>query len=605
MKQNESYQQEDNVHSVQGPSHIEFRPTTEETMPAMLLQDAIQVVVVNKGSSGLGFTITEDKTKSGVYIKSIIPGSAVAQGNLLCVGDKILEIDRHSLEHVDYPKAMEILKKTQGKVKLKVQKQRTCQKNDISVNLGNIEGDSTTDPVFLPKKSPGPPSDPLTCPILPGNETYLEIDKGRSGLGLSIVGGADTLLRSIIIHEVYADGAAHRDGRLMAGDQILVVNDENLKDATHENAIQILRQTPTIVKMVVYREDQLTKEEDIYDIFTVELVKKPGKGLGLSIVGKRNDVGVYISDIVRGGVSEADGRLMQGDQILAVNDEDMRRATQDHAAAVLKTLMGKVVLTIGRLKAGSRSSSYHNSSSGGLRKSESHTSGKSKGKHSRVSSEDISHVRIVEVAHDARGSLGLSIAGGIESTLGDTPVVITNLHPGGPAAQTDKLKIGDQILAVNEMSTKDLTHTEVVGMLKDTSTPVILTVTHGEERKVSVNGQSPSHPPSEAPSFTDEAIEELLESHHLDDLTVKLIVLERGPEGLGFSIVGGHGSPHGDLPIYVKTVCSKGAAAVDGQLKRGDRINAVNGTSLDGVTHDEAVSILKNAQGKVTLTVSS
>ena len=39
---------------------------------------------------------------------------------------------------------------------------------------------------------------------------------------------------------------------------------------------------------------------------------------------------------VRGGVSEADGRLMQGDQILAVNDEDMRRATQDHAAAVLK-----------------------------------------------------------------------------------------------------------------------------------------------------------------------------------------------------------------------------------------------------------------------------
>lgn len=222
-----------------------------------------------------------------------------------------------------------------------------------------------------------------------------------------------------------------------------------------------------------------------------------------------------------------------------------------------------------------------------------------------MSSEDISHVRIVEVAHDARGSLGLSIAGGVGSTLGDTPVVITNLHPGGPASQSEKLKIGDQILAVNEMSTKDLTHTEVVAMLKDTSASVILTVTHGEERKVSVNGQSPSRPPSEAASFTDEAIEELLESHQLDDQTVKLIVLERGPEGLGFSIVGGHGSPHGDLPIYVKTVCSKGAAAVDGQLKRGDCIKAVNGTSMEGVTHDEAVSILKNAQGKVTLTVSS
>jgi len=35
------------------------------------------------------------------------------------------------------------------------------------------------------------------------------------------------------------------------------------------------------------------------------------------------------------------------------------------------------------------------------------------------------------------------------------------------------------------------------------------------------------------------------------------ISLEKGSEGLGFSIVGGFGSPHGDLPIYVKTVFSK------------------------------------------------
>lgn len=37
----------------------------------------------------------------------------------------------------------------------------------------------------------------------------------------------------------------------------------------------------------------------------------------------------------------------------------------------------------------------------------------------------------------------------------------------------------------------------------------------------------------------------------------KSITLEKGSEGLGFSIVGGFGSPHGDLPIYVKTVFSK------------------------------------------------
>ncbi|KAG9350819.1 hypothetical protein JZ751_024708, partial [Albula glossodonta] len=38
--------------------------------------------------------------------------------------------------------------------------------------------------------------DPATCPIVPGQETVIEISKGRSGLGLSIVGGRDTQLVS-------------------------------------------------------------------------------------------------------------------------------------------------------------------------------------------------------------------------------------------------------------------------------------------------------------------------------------------------------------------------------------------------------------------------
>lgn len=83
------------------------------------------------------------------------------------------------------------------------------------------------------------------------------------------------------------------------------------------------------------------------------------------------------------------------------------------------------------------------------------------------------------------------------------------------------------------------------------------------------------------------------------------IKLERGPEGLGFSIVGGYGSPHGDLPIFVKTVFAKGAASDDGRLKRGDQIIAVNGETLEGATHDKAVNILKNCKGTVTLTIVS
>ena len=36
--------------------------------------------------------------------------------------------------------------------------------------------------------------DPASCPVIPGRETAIEINKGKGGLGLSIVGGSDTLL---------------------------------------------------------------------------------------------------------------------------------------------------------------------------------------------------------------------------------------------------------------------------------------------------------------------------------------------------------------------------------------------------------------------------
>lgn len=50
----------------------------------------------------------------------------------------------------------------------------------------------------------------------------------------------------------------------------------------------------------------------------------------------RNGTGVFISDVVKGGAADVDGRLMQGDQILSVDGEDMRRASQETVAAVLK-----------------------------------------------------------------------------------------------------------------------------------------------------------------------------------------------------------------------------------------------------------------------------
>lgn len=50
------------------------------------------------------------------------------------------------------------------------------------------------------------------------------------------------------------------------------------------------------------------------------------------------------------------------------------------------------------------------------------------------------------------------------------------------------------------------------------------------------------------------------------------IVLVKGMsgKGLGFTIVGGKGSPHGDMAVYIKSILSGGAAEADGRMKKGN-----------------------------------
>lgn len=75
------------------------------------------------------------------------------------------------------------------------------------------------------------------------------------------------------------------------------------------------------------------------------------------------------------------------------------------------------------------------------------------------------------------------------------------------------------------------------------------------------------------------------------------IVLTKGaPKKLGFSIVGGVDSNKGRMGIFVKDIMPDGQAAEEGTLRAGDEILAINGTSLDGLTHAKALQMFKNAK---------
>ncbi|XP_078532020.1 multiple PDZ domain protein isoform X3 [Lissotriton helveticus] len=594
----------------------------------------VQNVVLPKDQGGLGIAISEEDTLNGVVIKSITDHGAAAKDGRIKVGDRILAVDEEPVVGHPIEKVITLLKKSRNTVCLTISSEDVVhQPMSLSSPVATEtvpERKSPPQTVLLPPSGPSEPeavrsasrsstpatlaSNPSTCPIIPGCETTIDISKGRTGLGLSIVGGADTLLGAIIIHEVYEEGAASKDGRLWAGDQILEVNGIDLRNATHDEAINVLRQTPQKVRLTVYRDEAQYKEEDMYDMLTVELQKKPGKGLGLSIVGKRNDTGVFVSDIVKGGIADSDGRLMQGDQILSVNGEDVRNATQEAVAALLKCSLGTVRLEVGRIKAGpfhserrTSQSSQASEESGSLTSFTFPATTSSMPDMSEIepktqSSSEIQGLRTVEIKKGPSDSLGVSIAGGVGSPLGDVPIFIAMMHPNGVVAQTQKLRVGDRIVSICGTSTDGMTHSQAVGILKNATGSIQLQVVAGGDVSVVTSRQQDQAGASvNLTGLTSSSI------FH-DDLgppQYKTITLDRGPDGLGFSIVGGFGSPHGDLPIYVKTVFGKGAAAEDGRLKRGDQIIAVNGQGLEGVTHEEAVAILKRTKGSVTMTVLS
>ncbi|XP_050817917.1 inaD-like protein isoform X4 [Gopherus flavomarginatus] len=564
--------------------------------------------------SGTEHASSEEDCSSEVVMKSSIDDECIKMDVRNKADKQMLMVDQQDLVEQLPEKVLNQLKQSKSSTKVPI------SLHEISLapapSYLSPEAEFTNHSNVLP---PLLPVDPATCPVVPGQEMTIEISKGRSGLGLSIVGGKDTPLDAIVIHEVYEEGAAARDGRLWAGDQILEVNGVDLRNASHEEAITALRQTPQKVQLVVYRDEAHYKDEENLEIFYVDLQKKTGRGLGLSIVGKRNGSGVFISDIVKGGAADLDGRLIQGDQILSVNGEDMRNASQEVVATILKCAQGLVHLEIGRLRAGSWLSSRKTSQSSQVNQHNMHshfhpalapvittlqnfvsTKKLSADASQRNSVGADMDLRTVEIIRGPNDPLGISIAGGKGSPLGDVPIFIAMIQASGVAARTQRLKVGDRIVSINGQPLDGLSHADAVNLLKNAYGSIILQVVADtnisaiasqlESMSAGCNLNSPT-----------------LDCHSEDPEAPqpKIIALEKGSDGLGFSIVGGYGSPHGDLPIYVKTIFAKGAAADDGRLKRGDQILAVNGEALQGVTHEQAVAILKCQKGSVTLTVLS
>ncbi|XP_054564431.1 protein scribble homolog isoform X2 [Eptesicus fuscus] len=456
-------------------------------------------------------------------------------------------------------------------------------------------------------------------------ELTLTIVRQAAGLGISIAGGKGSTPykgddEGIFISRVSEEGPAARAG-VRVGDKLLEVNGVALHSAEHHQAVEALRGAGATVQMRLWRERMVEPEnavtltplrpEDDYSPGErrggrppdspgplrqrhVACLVRSEKGLGFSIAGgkgstpyRAGDTGIFISRIAEGGAAHRAGTLQVGDRVLSINGVDMTEARHDHAVSLLTAASPTIALLLEREAGGPLSPSPPPHSPvppaaapttvvtatpagpGPLRLAPSLLAAALEGPYPV---EEICLPR-------AGGPLGLSVVGGSDHSshpfgAQEPGVFISKVLPRGLAARSG-LRVGDRILAVNGQDVREATHQEAVGALLRPCLELVLLVRRDPP------------PPG-----------------------LRELCIQKAPgEKLGISIRGGAKGHAGnpcdptDEGIFISKVSPAGAAGRDGRLRVGLRLLEVNQQSLLGLTHAEAVQLLRNAGDTLTVLV--
>ncbi|XP_006790263.1 E3 ubiquitin-protein ligase LNX isoform X4 [Neolamprologus brichardi] len=457
-------------------------------------------------------------------------------------------------------------------------------------------------------------------------------------LAISIVGGNETPLVRILIQDIYREGVIARDGRLLPGDMILKVNGIDISNVPHCFAVTTLKQPCQLLRLTVLREQRHRYRSHSHghphghitgghpshglphhplrdDSIHVVLNKSaPEEQLGIKLVRRPEEHGVYIFHLLEGGLAARDGQLCIGDRVLAINGHDLRYGAPEHAALLIQASEERVHFIVSR-QICLPTPDLIQEDPWGMDGPPPYSPVDLEQTLLDSCQKPACYEKTVCLNKEPHDSLGMTVAGGMSSRGWDLPIYVTNVDPDGVVGQEGSIRKGDILLNVNGMDLTGVTRGEAVANLKNTSSPVVLKVL--EMRPPEDFVQDCTLPPCLTPSPTD-SMKSPVPNDDYSPLWVswlqlprhlyccKDIVLRRSTSGsLGFSIVGGQEEVNCNQSFFIRSIVEGTPAYNDGRIRCGDILLEVNGKSTWGMTHTALVRLLKELRGRITLTIVS
>uniref|UniRef100_UPI00398EDC33 FERM and PDZ domain-containing protein 2 n=1 Tax=Pristiophorus japonicus TaxID=55135 RepID=UPI00398EDC33 len=330
-------------------------------------------------------------------------------------------------------------------------------------------------------------------------------------------------------------------------------------------------------------------------------LKKNKKGsLGFTMVRSKLDNCYYIRDVLE-NPAKSDGRLRAGDRLITVNGFDVTNISHENAIDLLRSAPVKLTLMIGRAA------------------------------QNLLPALPLEKVPDIILQKGPNGQLGLKLTGGIGSKW--QGVYVLEVVPNSPAFLEGSLQPRDKILYICDLCTMGMTLDDAVracdtanGQIKIKAVrdgkPVVTEVEmtgttnkkkskiclalkgFGEYKLTLKGGQSQLEQEKrrtfdgKQPYVRSQANSTLPSESESSIIHIELEKPKNG--GLGFALVGGDNG----TAVLVKAISPGSVADLDGRLKVRDSLLQVNGECVPGLTHSEAVEILRRVQGSVSLTVS-